>query len=79
MYTITIEKTKFPSIKGHITGKSFLEALQFELIILRQMKWFYIQKSNFDRFTEVDEVFRKMMNYEILSEEQWDKLCETIQ
>ena len=33
LYTIATDKTKFASIKGHIIGRAFLEALQFHLII----------------------------------------------
>lgn len=31
-----------------------------------------------DKYTEVDEILRKMMNAKIPSEDQWDKLCETV-
>ena len=30
LYTIAIDKAKFAGIKGHMTGKDFLEALDFD-------------------------------------------------
>ena len=76
LYTIVIDKSKFANIKGHITGRAFLEALQFDLMIHHQIKKLFIQNPTFDRFTEVDEIFRKKLNMEITSEDQRDKFLQ---
>ena len=79
IYTISIEKAIFAGIKGHMTGKDFLEALEFDLIIIHEIKHFFINKPTFERYTEVDEVFRRLINLDIPCQEGWDHLCETIE
>jgi len=65
LYAIAVDITKFERFKGHITGKAFLEALEFDLTILHEIKHLFLTKPNFKRYTEVDETFRKMVNVEI--------------
>lgn len=78
LYAITVDRTKFAGVKEQITGKDFLEALEFDLTIMHEIKHLFLTKPNFKRYIEVDETFIKMLNVEIPSEEIWDKLCETI-
>ena len=70
LYTIIVDKAKFVGIKGHITWKAFLEALEFDLIIKHEIKHLFINKPTFERYTKVDEVFSKVVNLEIRSEER---------
>ena len=60
-----------------MTWKDFLEDLDLDLIIKHEIKNLFINKPTFERYTEVDEVFRKLVNLEIPSEERWDHLCQT--
>ena len=76
LYAIAVDRTKFVGVKGNIIGRDFLEALDFDLTILHEIKHLFLTKPNFKRYIEVDETFRKMVNVEIPSEERWDKLCE---
>jgi len=79
LYTITTNKSNFFAIKGHITGKQELEALDFVLTIKHEIKHPFVNKPTFEKYTEVDEVYKKMVNISIPSEDRWDHLCEVIE
>ena len=66
-YTIAIDKDKFAGIKGHMTGKASLEALEFDLIIKHEIKHLFINKPTFEIYTEVNEVFRRLIKLDIPS------------
>ena len=68
LYTIAIDNENFAGIKGHLIGKCFLEALDFDLIIKHEIKHIFLNKPTFERYIEVDEVFIKLVNLEIPSE-----------
>lgn len=72
-------RAKFAGIKGRITGKAFMEALEFDLTIKHEIRHMFLKKPTFERYTKVDEIFRKMVNLEIPSEERWDQSCDTIE
>ena len=78
LYTIAIESIQFEGIKREITGKEFMEALSPNLTIKYEVGHIFLTKPNFERYTEVDDIFRRMVNLEIPSDERWDQLCETI-
>jgi len=78
LYTITTDKAQFAQIKGHITGKEFLEALEPDLMIRHDIKNLFLVKPTFEKYTEVDEVYRRMVNLEIPFDDKWDQLCEII-
>jgi len=62
-----------------MTSKVFLEALAFYLNIQYAVKIIFITKLTFPKYTKVDEVYRKLLNMIILSEQHWDKLCEFLE
>lgn len=78
LYTIATDNSQFGGIKREITGKEFYEALSSNLIIKYEVGHLFLTKPNFERYTEVDEIFRRTINLEIPSEKRWDQLCETI-
>ena len=78
LYTIVVDSSQFAVIKRQITGKEFLEDLSLDLTIKYEVGHIFLTKPNFERYIEVDEIFRRMVNLEILREERWDQLCETI-
>lgn len=79
LYTIATDKAKFAGIKGHLVGKAFLEALNFDLIIKHVIKHIFFNKPIFEKYTEVDEVFRKLINLSIPCQDRWDHFCEIIE
>ena len=77
--TRATDKEKVASITGHITRKHALEALYFYLTIKHEIKHLFVNKPTFEKYTKVDEVYRKLVNLAIPSEEQWDHLCGVIE
>ena len=74
--TMAKANTKFIGIQGSITGKEFLETLQFDLNIQHEIKIIFITKATFTKYIEVDEIYRKLLKMSIPSKKWWDKLCE---
>lgn len=79
VYNISTNTSKFAGIKGHIIGKAVIEALEFEITIRHEIKHIFINKPTFEKYTEVDEVYRKLKNLFIPTDERWDELCDTIE
>lgn len=79
VYPIATDKDKFVDIKGHVIGEAFLEALNFDLMIKHEIKHILVNKPTFENYTEVEEVYRKLINLSVLSEDRWDHLCEIIE
>ena len=69
IYTIDTDKANFASIEGHITGKQALEALYFDLISKHEIKHIFVNKPTFEKYTEVDEVYTKLVNIAIPNED----------
>ena len=56
-----------------------LEALDFDLTIKHEIKHNFVNKPTFEKYTEVDEVYMKLVNIYIPSQDRLDHLCETIE
>lgn len=67
---IEIVKARFEGIKGHLRGEEILESLDFDLIIKHKIKHIFVNKPTFEKYTEVDEVYRKLVNLSIPSEDR---------
>jgi len=78
IYTIATNTSKFAGIKGYVTGKAFIEALEFASNIKHEIKHLFINKPTLEKYSEVDEVYIKLINLSILNDEIWDELCDTI-
>ena len=73
------DNSKIAGIQGNIIGKAFLETLQFDLNIQHEIKHIFITKPTFSKYTEVDEIYRKLLKMSIPSKKRWDKLCELLE
>jgi hypothetical protein len=76
--TVAKDGSKFTCIKGSITGKEFLETLILDLSIQQEIKYIFITKPNFTKYTETDEVYRRLLKVNIPSQQRWDDLCDLI-
>jgi len=47
LYIIATDTSKFAGFKGHVTGKTFIEALEFDLTIKHEIKHIFINKPTF--------------------------------
>jgi hypothetical protein len=60
MSAVAKDSSKFAGIQGSITGKYFLETLQLDLSIQHEIKHIFITKPTFAKYTEMDEIYRKV-------------------
>jgi hypothetical protein len=77
--TVAKDSAKFAGIQGSITGKAFLETLQLDLSIQHKTKYVFIIKPTFSKYTEMDEVYRRLLKVTIPSTQRWDELCNLIE
>lgn len=60
--------SKFTGGRISMIGKMFLESLAYDLDIQYEIKHIFISKPTFFKYTEVDEVYRKLLKTSIPSE-----------
>lgn len=56
---IEIDKAKFSKIKGTIIGKDFMEGIDYDLLIQNEIKHLFINRPTFEKYTKVDESYKK--------------------
>jgi hypothetical protein len=78
---LTIAKygSKFVGILGSITGKAYLETLQLDLSIQHEIKYIFINKPTFSKYTGMDETYRRLLKVSIPSQKRWEDLCALLE
>jgi hypothetical protein len=66
--TVAKDGSKFAGIKGSITGKAFLETVRLDLNIQQDIKYLFITKPTFTKYTKMDEVYRRLLKVNIPSQ-----------
>jgi hypothetical protein len=79
MSTVAKDSSKFVGIQGSITGKSLLETLQLDLRMQHEIKHIFITKPAFAKYTEMDEIYRKLLKISILGKKRWEDLCTLLE
>lgn len=64
------------NIKGSITGKSLLEAINNQIYIEHELKHMFVVKPTFSKYIEADEIHRRLIKINIPDEEMWSDLCD---
>jgi hypothetical protein len=77
--TVAKDGSKFVGIQGNITDKAFLETLQLDLSIQHEIKYIFITKPTFTKYTEMDEVCQRLLKVTIPSQKRWDDLYALIE
>jgi hypothetical protein len=77
--TVAKDSSKFSDIQGSITGKAFLETLQPDLSIQHKIKYIFLTKMTFAKYTEMDEIYRRILKVSIPGKQRWDEMCELIE
>jgi hypothetical protein len=77
--TVAKDSSKFSGIQGSITGKAFLDALQLDISIQHEIWYIFIIKPTFAKYTEMDEVYRRLLKVVIPSHLRWEELCNMIE
>lgn len=62
--------------KGNITGKALLEAINNQIYIEHELKHVFVVKPTFEKYTEADEIYKRLMKIKILDEEAWGDMCD---
>jgi len=53
-----------------------LEAINNQIYIEHELKHVFVVKPTFPKYTEVDEIYKRLMKIKILDEEVWSGLCD---
>jgi hypothetical protein len=73
------DSLKFSRIQGSITGKAFLDALQLDIYIQHESQYIFITKPTFSKYTEMDEVYRRLLKVNLPIHIRWEELCDLIE
>jgi hypothetical protein len=73
------DNSKFAGIQGSITGKVFLDALQWDISIQHDIRYIFLTKPTFAKYTEMDEVYRRLLKVNVPSHLRWEELCDLIE
>jgi hypothetical protein len=73
------DSSNFSGIQGSITGKEFLDALQWDISIQHEIRYIFITKPTFAKYTEMDEVYRRLLKVNVPSYLRWEELCDLIE
>ena len=73
---IAKDTTKFAGLKGSMTGRAFLEAMDNDILIQHEIKHIFVLRPTFVKFTETDVLYRKLIKIKIPNKQQWEKLCD---
>ena len=76
--TVAKDSSKFLGIQGIIIGKAFLETLQPDINIQHEIWYIFIIKPTFSKYTEMDEVYRRLLKVIIPRHLRWEELCNLI-
>jgi hypothetical protein len=73
------DSSKFSGIQGSITGKEFLDALQWDISIQHEIRYIFVTKPTFAKYTEMDEVYRSLLKVNVPTHLRWEELCDLIE
>jgi hypothetical protein len=73
------DSSKFSGIQGSITGKAFLDALQWDINIQHEIQYIFVTKPTFTKYTEMDEVYRRLLEVNVPSHIRWEELFDLIE
>lgn len=73
------DSSKVATGRFSMIGKVFLEALAYDLDIQYEIKNLFITKPTFDKYIEVDEMYKNLLKMTIAIEQERDKLCELLE
>jgi hypothetical protein len=75
---VSKDNSKFAGIQGSITGKAFMDALQLDISIQHEIKHIFIIKPTFAKYTDMDEVYRRLLKVTVPSHLRWEELCDLL-
>jgi len=75
---IALDKSEFARVKGALTVQGLLKNISDDLFICYEIKYLFTFKPTFQKYTEVDEAYRKMVSLTYPIGEEWEQLVDLI-
>jgi hypothetical protein len=66
------DSSKFVGIQGSITSKAFMDALQLDISIQHEIRYIFLTKPTFSKYTEMDEVYWTVLKVTVPSNHRWE-------
>ena len=66
------------SMKGMPIGKVLYQTFENLFYLQHEVKHLFVNKPTFAKYTEEDEIYRKMINIQLPDAETWEKLNELL-
>jgi hypothetical protein len=75
---VSKDSSKFAGIQGSIAGKAFMDALQLDISVQREIKYIFLIKPTFAKYTDMDEVYQRLLKVTVPSHLRWEELCDLL-
>jgi hypothetical protein len=75
---VSKDSSKFAGIQANITGRAFMEALQLDFEIQHEIRHIFVVKPTFAKYTDMDEVFRRLLKVTVPNHIRWEELCDLL-
>lgn len=78
MKEVAKSSIKLSGIKGSMTLKAFLDTMSNEFQVQNEVKHIFTVKPTFSKYTEVDEIYRKLSKLTVPDEKRWEELLDLL-
>lgn len=78
MKEVAKSSTKFNRIRGSMTAKAFLETMSNDFHMQNEVKHIFTVKPTFAKYTEVDEIYRRVTKLTVPDEKRWEDLLHLL-
>lgn len=78
IWEVTKEQENTSSMSGIPTGSVLYQAFENLFYLPHEVKHLFINKPTFEKYIEANEIYRKMLNLELLDEETWQNLNDLL-
>jgi hypothetical protein len=75
---VSKDSSKFAGIQANITGRAFMDALQLDISIQHEIKHIFVVKPTFSKYTDMDEVYRRLLKITVPGHIRWEELCDLL-
>jgi hypothetical protein len=75
---VSRDSSKFAGIQESITGRAFMDALQLDISIQNEIKHIFVVKPTFAKYTDMDEVYRRLLKITVPGHIRWEELCDLL-
>jgi len=75
---VSKDSSKFAGIQANIIGRAFTEALQLDISIQHEIKHIFVVKPTFSKYTDMDEVYQRLLKIKVPGHIRWEELCDLL-